>query len=356
MKEYFENLNQEIKNYLKILSPKFPEWLIKYIDTPEMQRIDGVGVSCGTSYTKVYNDKYFYSRLTHSIAVALIIWNFTKDKKQTLAGLFHDISTPAFSHCIDYFNGDTEKQESTEERTETIIKNSKEIISLLKEDSINIEEVIDYHIYPVADNDTPRLSADRLEYTLSAGLYQERVFEIEDIRKYYNNIIILKNEDGIDEIGFKDLNVCEEFIHKISNIWPHWIEDENITCVQFIADILKSMYIRGFITVDDLYKYSENEMINKIQNCEDEYIKNAFRNFQNATKKDVYKSEIINNKIYCISVKHKKRYVNPLVEIENRIYRIKDVSKHANKDINNYLNMKSNKYIGFKFDFKPYSE
>ncbi len=42
----------------------------------DMLRLDGIGMSCGTLYTKVYNDKYFYSSLTHSVAVALIIWNF----------------------------------------------------------------------------------------------------------------------------------------------------------------------------------------------------------------------------------------------------------------------------------------
>ena len=35
MNEYFKNLNEEIRNYLKILSPKFPEWLLEYIYTPE---------------------------------------------------------------------------------------------------------------------------------------------------------------------------------------------------------------------------------------------------------------------------------------------------------------------------------
>lgn len=37
--------------------------------------------------------------------------------------------------------------------------------------------------------------------------------------------------------------------------------------MQFIADIVKSMNIKGYITVDDLYKYSEKEIISKIQNC-----------------------------------------------------------------------------------------
>ncbi|MCI8518860.1 MAG: hypothetical protein HFJ51_01730 [Clostridia bacterium] len=86
----------------------------------------------------------------------MIVWNFTKDKKQTLAGLFHDIATPAFKHCIDFMNGDYGKQESTEELTQQIISESKEIMALLNRDNIKVEEVSDYHIYPIADNDTPR--------------------------------------------------------------------------------------------------------------------------------------------------------------------------------------------------------
>lgn len=354
MNKYLKNLNEEIRNYLKILSPDFPEWLLEYIYTPEMLRLDGIGMSCGTLYTKVYNDKYFYSSLTHSVAVALILWNFTHDKKQTISGLFHDIATPTFKHCIDFMNGDSEHQESTEERTEQIIKDSKEIMKLLERDSIKVEEVLDYHIYPIADNDTPRLSADRLEYTLSGGLYQVRIFELKNIENYYNNIVILKNEDGIDELAFQDIKLCENFIHDISKLWPRWVEDEDRLCMQFIADIVKSMNIKSYITVDDLYKFSEREVLQLIQNCEDNYIRNAFKNFQNATRDSVYKSDEPNNEIYCTSVKGKKRYINPLVNLDNKVSRIKDISMLANDDISNFLNMKHHKFIGFNFDFKPY--
>ena len=146
MKNYLDTLNEEIKQYLKILSPEFPEWLLEYINTPEMLRLDEIGMSCGTCYTKVYNDKYFYSTLTHSIAVALIIWNFTHDKKQTISGLFHDIATPTFKHCIDFMNGDSEHQESTEERTEQIIKNSTEINDIYKliKSYEELKEALDY--------------------------------------------------------------------------------------------------------------------------------------------------------------------------------------------------------------------
>lgn len=354
MEKYFENLNEEVKQYLKILSPEFPEWLLEYINTPEILRLDGIGQSCGTLYTKVYNDKYFYSVLTHSIGVALIIWNFTHDRKQTLAGLFHDIATPVFKHCIDFMSGDSEKQEATEEKTEQIIKNSKSIIKLLEKDNIKIEEISDYQIYPIADNNAPMLSADRLEYTLSGGLYQIKVFDIKSIEKYYNNIVILKNEQGTPELGFKHQKVCEDFIHDISNLWPRWIEDEDKLCMQFIADIVKSMNIKGYITIDDLYNLSEKEVIQLIKNCEDSYIRNAFDYFQSATRNCIYKKDVPNEDIYCTTVKGKKRYINPLVICENMICRIKDVSSIAKKDIDSFLNTKEYKYIGFNLDFKPY--
>ena len=72
-------------------------------------------------------------------------------------------------------NGDHETRESTEELTTYMIKNSKEILELLERDNIKVNEVDDYHIYPIADNDTQKLSADRLEYTLTNGLYFKAV-------------------------------------------------------------------------------------------------------------------------------------------------------------------------------------
>lgn len=44
-----------------------------------------------------------------------------------------------------------------------MIKKSSGIVKLLERDNIKISEIEDYHLYPIADNDTPRLSADRLE-------------------------------------------------------------------------------------------------------------------------------------------------------------------------------------------------
>lgn len=347
---YLNNLNNEVREYFKILSHDFPEWLLDYIDTPEMERISKISLSCGTDYTKVFNPTYFYSNLDHSVGVALIIWNFTKNKKQTLAGLFHDIATPVFKHVIDFLNNDHEKQESIEERTTEIIKNSKEIMSLLKRDGIKLEEVNDYKKYPVADNETPKLSADRFEYTFSSGLVFHRVWNLEDIRECYNNISVLTNEVGISELGFNDLKIGEKYISIISNLWPVWISNADKSVMQYLADTIKVMVNKKYLTIDDLYKYSEQEIIERILKCEDKYISESFIKFQNMT--EVHDSDVEIKDKYCVSIKAKRRYINPIVKTNNKKDRIYNLSNKAKNDIDNYLKYETAKFAYFDFDFK----
>lgn len=85
MNNYLKQLDEETREYFEILSSYFPEWLIEYIETPEMQRLAKISQACGTDYTKLYNHEKFYNILDHSVGCALIVWNFTKDKKQTLS-------------------------------------------------------------------------------------------------------------------------------------------------------------------------------------------------------------------------------------------------------------------------------
>ena len=130
---YLDTIDKMLKEYYRILSWDFPYFLNDYIFTKEMQHQKEISVTCGKIYSKMF---YPYTSLDHSVGVALIVWNFTADKKQTLAGLFHDIASPVFKHTVDIFNGDADKQESTEEKTSDIIKNSEDIMTLLERDGI----------------------------------------------------------------------------------------------------------------------------------------------------------------------------------------------------------------------------
>ena len=353
MENYMETLNPIIKEYFNILSPDgIPDFLFDYIKTKEMQRIGKISLSCGTNRTRIFNHKFDYSNLDHSVGVALIIWNFTKDKKQTLAELFHDIAKPTFKHCIDFMNSDHQKQESTEELTTKIIRESKQIMDLLNRDGVKLEEVDNYKIYPIADNDTPKLSSDRMEYTFSNGLFfnSKNIWNLDEIRKIYENITVLKNEEGIEELGFKTKEIAEEYVSYCSKIWPFWVDNDDVISMQFIADVVKKMSEEGYITKKDLYTLSEDEVVNRIENCKDTHISECFKKFEN-TSKIRETDDKPNDDCYFVSIRSKRRYNVPLVQTNNGVKRINEVSDIAKKIINDYLQFTPKKYAAFDFKF-----
>lgn len=335
--------NKDIRSYFRILSENIPEFLIEYANVKEMQRLKGISMISACEHTKLIPYKFFHTRYEHSLGVALIVWNFTKDKKQAIAGLYHDIATPSFSHVVDFLHGDYEKQETTENLTEKIIKESKEIQKLLIRDNISVNDIIDYHIYSIADNDSPKLSADRLEYTLSDGLVTQDAFSIDSIVRIYKDIIILKNEEGEDEIGFEHLNIAEEYIEKASKMWQLFSgNNENNMIMQFWTDIIRKMEKEGYLVEEDLYKYSEEEIVNRIRNCKNKDISNAFKIFENAEQIGRSETKIANK--YCISIKTKKRYTNPLVLVNGQAVRINKASKKGENIIEKIKKFKDSEY------------
>ena len=339
---YLENVDNRIIEYLNILEPEFPVWLNDYINTKELLSQKYISVTCGTIYSNLFESNFFFSSLDHAVAVALIVWHFTRDKKQTLSGLFHDIATPAFKHCVDFLNGDYMTQESTEDLTTQIIKNSSEIVKLLERDNIKISEIDDYHIYPIADNDTPRLSADRLEYSLSNALFTYELLDIESIKEIYNDIEIQKNSENEMELGFKTKKIARKFVKVTSRLSIIYREDRTRYSMQFIADILKKLSNEHKISKQDLYNLKESEVIDIIESSK---YKDIFNLWKNATKVKTSKEEP--KDVYYVHHGAKIRYIDPLVNGE----RISVICKIANNMINKNLSYDMNNYVYLDFKF-----
>lgn len=333
---YLDKLNKKTLDYFNVLEPNFPEWLIEYINTEKMLKQQYISVTCGTIYSDLFESSYFFSSLDHSIAVALIIWHFTHNKKQTLSGLFHDIATPVFKHCVDFLNGDYMTQESTEDLTTKIISDSKEIMNLLKGDNILLEEVDDYHIYPIADNDTPKLSSDRLEYSLSNALLTYNLLSLDEIREIYNDIEIQVNEDGIDELSFKTKSIARKFVKISSRLSIIYREDRTRYSMQFLADIIKNLNEEGKITKKDLYNLKETDVIKIIEISK---YKDIYRIWKEAKKVKISNEEPEN--VYYVHHGAKVRYINPLVN-GKRIY---DTCKIAKNMIDKNLEYDMSKYV-----------
>ena len=333
---YLDTIDNRLKEYYKILSWDFPPFLNDYIFTKEMQHQKEISVTCGKIYSKMFKYGYPYTSLDHSVGVALIVWNFTADKKQTLAGLFHDIASPVFKHTVDIFNGDTDKQESTEEKTSDIIKNSEDIMILLERDGIKLEEINNYHIYAIADNNTPRLSADRLEYSLSNALFVNELCDIEEIKRFYENIYVGVNEDKEIELCFDDEDIADKFVELTSRLSILYRDDKTRFSMELLSDILKWLVKNEILSINDLYELSEDEVIEIINKSK---LKDVFGKW--VDMKDVKTSKNVPDDYYYVKSGAKIRYIDPLVSDK----RISALSEKARENIANNFNYDMDNYI-----------
>ena len=233
-------------------------------------------------------------------------------------------------------------QESTEDLTTDIIKNSKEIMSLLKRDNIDISEVDNYHIYPIADNDTPKLCADRLEYSLSNALFTYNLLDFNSIREIYDDIEIQTNEENIIELGFKTKKIARSFVKVTSNLSIIYREDRTRYSMQLIADILKRLNAENKISIKDLYELKESDVIDIIENSK---YKNIFNIWKNATKVMVSKEKP--KDVYFVHHGAKVRYIDPLFNGK----RISKSCKLAKNMIDKNLSYNMDNYVYLNFNF-----
>ena len=325
-------------NLLDIYSDDFPLFIDELINTPEFKRLENVGMNCGCEYTSfpIFAKGKEYTRYKHSIGVALIIWHFTKDIKQSIAGLLHDISSPVFAHVVDFLNGDHENQESTEEKTEEIIENSEEIQKILKKYNLTTKDVYDYHMYPIADNDSPLLSADRLEYTLGNAFYYD-FKSMDELKDMYDDLVVSKNEFGQDEISFKSLDKATEFASVSILNSKVYTADYDRFSMQYLADLLKLAVDKNIITLDDLYT-TEDEVILKLER--DEELNSKFNEFKSFSK--ILTSKEKPSHGYWVNIPAKRRYINPRVA---SLGRVTDLSENLSKEINDFLKVDFNIWL-----------
>lgn len=339
--DYLNIVEKEKKEYFNLLEPDFPEWLREYINTPSLLKQQYISITCGTYYSNLFKNRVFYSSLDHSIAVALVCWHFTHNKKITLSGLFHDIATPVFKHAIDFMNGDFVNQESTEEKTRSIIEHDAKIMELLKRDKIDVDEIYDYKIYPIADNDTPRLSSDRFEYSLANMYFSYGLVSFNEIGLIYKSVTSdFVNEDGIIELGFEDLIQARRFVEITSKLSVVYREDRTIYSMQFLADIMKKLKKDGKITVEDLYNMKESEVIELIKNSK---YGDAFNIW--ASSQHVCLSDNEPKGVYFVKHPSKVRYINPLVRVSDKYNRISQVDDLSKQYIDKNLIYKLNQYV-----------
>ena len=120
----------------------------------------------------------------------------------------------------------------------------------------------DYHRYPVADNDPPRLSADRLDYTCGNAV-NFSLASREELAELFADLRVGKNEFGETELVFRDEEKAARFAALALECSRIYVCDEDRYAMQRLAELLRAALEAGVIGEDDLAS-TETAVIEKL--------------------------------------------------------------------------------------------
>lgn len=276
--------------YITLLGyPNIPEFLNKYLTLSSLNRLKEVGYFCGMDYasSNIYNFKEYISRYMHSLSTSLLVYYLTKDKRCTLQALFHDISTPVFSHVIDYMNKDYIYQETTEEFTELILKSDKKLLEYLELDKIPLDNLVNFKFSTIVDSPRPKMCADRLDGIILNGSYWTKTLNEKDIFNIIKSTELYINEESIPEIVFNNITAYNKVVetNDLTNIEMHSNYDNYM--MELLANITRYLINKEYIKYEDLYFLTENKIFKLINNIEDKELKEYIFLFKNIKKEEI---------------------------------------------------------------------
>ena len=181
----------------------------------------------------------------------------------------------------------------------------------------------------MADNDAPKLSSDRLEYTIG-NMINYGLCSATDSKTIYDDIVLSSNEYGEEELSFESFDLAERFAILSLECSKVYVSPEDRYSMQILSEILASALGKNVILYSDLYG-RESDVIRKME--EDSEIGemwNRYRSLSHMVKSEGHAD--ISRVVFA-----KKRKIDPMVAGAGRVSSLSEkyrrmLQKYAEED------------------------
>lgn len=194
--------------------------LIELVQSPAMQRLHNIWQYGATRYAHAHEP--VYTRYEHSLGVLHLLRLFGASLEEQIDGLLHDVSHTVFSHVGDYvFKHRNPKTSYQDEIHEWFLAHTGIEAILAAHNFENACSKAAKKCHRCLEQDKPDLCADRIEYTLSGGVLDGLLTDI-DVQDLLAHLHFKDHrwffDDAIWAAKFAHvaLRLCE---HRWGNAW-----------------------------------------------------------------------------------------------------------------------------------------
>ena len=238
--------------------------------------------------------------------------------EEQIAGLIHDVSHSAFSHCADYaLSSGSEKEHTHQDNVfDTFVRKS-EIPSILKKYNIDLKYILNEKNFPLEEKNLPDLCADRIDYSLRTAVIFG-VISFDEANSLLANLTTESNNWVFKDFG--SAKKYAELFRKLNNDYYSGLL--SATMFRTTGDYLKYALKQKYIIEEDLYT-TDDVVLSIIakQLDKDEKLKSLFDRMENKIKFENNPNDF-DASVFC-----KSRVVDPLFKQGEEIKRVSEVDE-----------------------------
>ena len=285
--------------------------IIDLVNSPVLQRLKGIDQA---GYAKPYFPGAEHTRFEHSLGVYEILRRYNAPLEEQVAGLIHDVSHTAFSHCIDYVLAEKAEEEAHQDKTFAAFVKSSAMPSILRNHNINIKYILNDKNFPLKETNLPDICADRIDYSLRTARVHNEITQ----RGVKNLLSHLQVHDRMWVFqGAPSARGYAELFKKMND--KYYAGFPSAVMFRTVGDYLRYALQQGYIDKRDLYA-TDREVLERIEQHQgtDSALKMLWQRMNMKAQPAARKSEA------DARVKCKSRVVDPLCWNKGAICRLSD--------------------------------
>lgn len=314
-----DNLQENISYYDRVYGKIVIDEpvILELIGCSALQRLKEIDQS---GHFEPFYPGTFQSRFEHSAGVYFLLKKYGAPLAEQIAGLIHDVSHSAFSHCIDYVmeDADPARQNHQDNIFERFIKKTS-IPRIVKKYGFDIDYILNDKNFPLKESNLPDLCADRIDYSLRTA----RVFHEIDSAKYFLDKLHAKNGKWF----FADKKSAKEFAILFSKLNSNYYAGF-LSAVMFasVGGYLRYSLDRGYINKSDLYT-TDRQVLQKIarHHKSDRHLRELLNRMDN---KSAFKNSAADHDDLIVC---KSRAVDPLFKYDRKLVKLSKADKSWTK-------------------------
>lgn len=296
--------------------------LVEIINSPSLQRLKKISQA---GYFEPYFPGTWHSRFEHSLGVFILLKKYGASIEEQIAGLIHDVSHSAFSHCIDYvLSAGSQKEHYHQDNVFYNYIKKSEIPEILEKYNFDVEYILNENNFPLEERKLPQLCADRIDYSLRTAL----VFNEIDSAQFFLENLCVENNNWIFN-NFESAKKYAELFFKLNETYFAGIPSAIMFCT--VGEYLKYALNKKYILEEDLYT-DDDAVLLKISHFhnKDKHLNFLFEKMNNKIKCNNQPNNF-DNEIFC-----KSRIVDPLCHHNKEVKSISQIDPDWKEIIENY--------------------